>query len=341
MKGFMTVGVDLAKNVFQVHGVDAAGRTVLRKQLRREEMASFFAQLPRCRVAMEACGGSHHWGRKLMKQGHEPLLIAAQFVRPFRKTVQKNDANDAQAITEAALRPSMRYVSVKSVHHQDLQSLHRVRRQLIDARIMFVNQIRGLLMEYGIVMDEGFGKYKEQIAEALENADTELSSVARELLSSQDQVVRRLCEDLTIVEKKLEALMKNNEDCQRLMKVPGVGINGASMFMASVGDPRVFKNGRHVAAWLGLVPRQFSSGETQRSGHITKSGDNPLRAMLVNGARSNIMATVKKQGSDKRSQWILKLVKEKGWNKATIAVANKNARIMLNIYKYKQDYKMA
>jgi transposase len=341
MNGITTVGIDLAKNVFQLHAVDASGKAIWKKRLKREEMASFFAQLPASRVIMEACGGAHHWGRLFSKQGHDVQLIAAQYVKPFKKTVQKNDRNDAEAIVEAALRPSMKYVSVKSLRHQDLQSLHRVRQQLINARVMFVNQVRGLLMEYGIVIEEGFASYKRHIAEALEDANTELTPLVRDLLHSQDQMISKLCKDLAEVDGKLKSLTDEDEDCQRLMRVPGVGINGASLFIASVGNPTVFKNGRHVAAWLGLVPSQFSSGESQRLGRITKAGDCPLRAMLIHGARAHILSVLRKQLPDKRSVWVLKLLKEKGWNKATVAVANKNARIMLNIYKNKTDYKAA
>jgi transposase len=341
MKVSNIIGVDLAKNVFQLHGVDERGKTVMKKRLKRSEMAEFFAQQPSCRVVMEACGGANHWGRMLANQGHEPQLIAAQYVKAFKKTVQKNDRNDAEAIVEAALRPSMKYVAVKTLVNQDLQSLHRVRQLLIATRVMLSNQIRGLLMEYGVVMEKSFAKFKLQLPEVLEDASTELTPLVRELVSSQNNLLKRVTEELEAVDERLKFMMKDNDDCQRLMKVPGVGINGASMFMASIGDAKVFKNGRHVAAWLGLVPRQFSSGEIRRTTRITKAGDSPLRAMLINGARARVTATMRKDREDPTSQWIRRLHSEKGGNKTTVAVANKNVRIMFNILKYKTDYKKA
>lgn len=341
MQGLTIIGVDLAKNVFEINGANASGKTLFRKRLKREELAEFFANLPSCTVAMEACGGAHHFGRMLLRLGHEPKMIAAQHVKPFKKTSQKNDRNDAQAIVEAALRPSMNFVAVKPIRNQDLQSLHRVRQQLIDTRVAMVNQIRGLLLEYGIVMDESYSKFKAQIADALEDGSTELTPVVRSLILSMYQLLKQVAAEEESVDLKLKSLAKEDEDCRRLMQVPGVGINSATLFMASIGSPEVFSNGRHVAAWLGLVPRQMSSGETQRNLGITKTGDNQLRAMLINGARSAVLSAVKKQRQSGYDQWILRLVKEKGWNKATVAVANKNTRVMFQMYRNKTEYKVS
>lgn len=335
------IGIDLAKNIFEITGADASGKNIFKKRLKRGEMAAFFAQFPSSRIAMEACGGAHHWARMLKQQGHSPQLIAAQYVKPFKLTVQKNDRNDAQAIVEAALRPLMKFVAVKTLAQQDLQSLHRVRKQLIDMRVMIVNQIRGLLMEYGITLDEGFAKFKLQLADALEDANTELTPLVRSLAYSQYELVKKLVTEQDLLDKKLENIVADNEDYNRLKEVPGVGINTASMFIASVGDANVFKNGRHVAAWLGLVPRQTSSGEKKRLGCITKAGDSSLRSMLVQGARAALLAALRKQKPDPTSQWAIQLLKEKGWNKATVALANKNARVMFHILKNKVSYKMS
>lgn len=338
MKSLTVVGIDLAKNVFELVGVDSHGKPLFRKRLKRSEMSAFFANIPACRVVMEACGGAHYWGRLFTSQGHRAQLIAAQYVKPF-KLGQKNDRNDAQAIVEAALRPQMRYVAVKPLPAQDLQSLHRVRQQLISTRVMLVNQIRGLLMEYGVVLEESFSKFREQIADVLEDANNELTPLIRDLIIEQNDLLNKVTTKEQVLELKLKTLVSENTDCQRLMQVPGVGINSASLFIASLAKPDNFKNGRHVAAWLGLVPKQSSSGETTRLGRITKAGDGDLRMMLVHGARAAILSAIRKQKTDPHSQWMLRLQKEKGWNKAVVAVANKNARIMYRIFKNKVDYK--
>lgn len=340
MERVTLVGIDLAKEVFALHGVDAQGRTVFRRTLKRKELAPFMAKLPPCRVVSEACGGAHYWGRLFRSQGHETKLIAAQFVKPFKQTRQKNDDVDAEAITEAASRPKMKYVAVKNLQQQDLQSLHRIRQQLISVRVQTSNQIRGLLMEYGVVLDKSVNKFKEQFLEALES-ENELTPAIREATRSLFELFKKMLAEEEKIESKLKEYIKESEDVKRLMEVPGVGFLTASLFVASVGDASVFKNGRHLSAWLGLVPLQSSSGGKEKLGKITKTGDCPLRTMIIQGSRAALMAAIKKQKTDPKSEWILKLKEAKGWNVAAVALANRNARVMWHLLKYKENYKTA
>lgn len=335
------LGIDLAKNCFQLHGIDEAGKAVLRKKLNRAELPVFTAQLIPCIIAMEACGGSHYWARKFKSQGHIVKLIAAQHVKPFKKSRQKNDSLDAEAIVEAVQRPTMKFVASKELWQQDIQSMHRVRQHLIDTRTATVNQCRGLLMEYGSIMDEGISNFFSEVPSVLEDGANELTPVMREIVQRLLEMAKGLSEELASLEKQILTISKTQNDYQRLMKVPGVGPIGASMFICSVGDPKVFKNGRHVAAWLGLVPLQCSSGGKEKLLGITKSGDQHLRSTLIHGARSLIVAAIRKQKKDPRSQWILNLYERKGWNVTAVAVANRNCRVMWHLMNYKEDYKMA
>lgn len=331
------LAIDLAKEVFQLHGVDDQGVKVLKQKLSRKELLLFTATLLPCRIAMEACGGSHYWARKFKEQGHDPVLIAAQFIKPFKKTTQKNDAHDAEAIAEAAMRPSMRYVPIKSLHNQDLQSLHRARQQFVKMRTALVNQCRGLAMEYGVVMSLGINKFRSELAEVLEE-ENGLTSLMREILEMLNKQIDGLDLELEKVENKIKALGKESQDYERLLSVPGVGPMTASLFLAAVGDVSVFKNGRHLAAWAGLVPRQHSSGSQTKLLGITKAGDQDLRVMLIHGARALILATKKRNKKDPLSIWILKLLEKKGWNVTAVAVANRNCRVMWHLLKYQEMY---
>lgn len=332
------LAIDLAKDVFQICGVDGTGKTVLKKKLRREELSIFTAQLKPCRVAMEACGGSHYWSRRFAEQGHTPQILAARFVQPFRQSIHKNDQHDAQAIAEAAGRPRIRSVPIKSLQAQDLQSLHRVRDQFVKIRTATINQCRGLAMEYGVVMSKGRHNFEQQIPVVLEEA-SELTSVAREILTRLRDLVKEMTIKITEVEAQLAAISAASDDYKRLMDVPGVGPMTASLMLASVSDVEVFKNGRHLSAWVGLVPRQFSSGGKASLKGITKAGDPHLRAMLIHGARALIQSVRRKNGSDPLSQWILKLLSKKGWNVTAVAVANRNCRVMWHLMRYQQEYK--
>lgn len=340
MKALKLVGIDLAKEVFQLHGVDEKGQLVFRKRLRRAELAVFTAQLPSCQIAMEACGGSQYWARRFREQGHEPRLIAPHQVKPFRRSVQKNDYHDAQAIAEAAQRPQMRFVPAKSLKAQDLQSLHRVRQQFVKTRTALINQCRGLALEYGVTMDRGRTNFEEQVAQVLER-DSELTIVVRKLIQGVWEMIQDINQRIKALEAQLLAVVQVNPHYERLQGVPGVGPLTASLLLANVEDVDVFKNGRHMAAWLGLVPRQFCSGENIKLGGMTKAGNSELRTMLIHGARALIQSVRRKNRQDRFSQWILRLLETKGWNTAAVAVANRNCRVVWHLMKYEEEYKVA
>jgi len=336
-----TLGIDLAKTCFQLHGTDDAGRAVIKRKINREELALFTAQLEPCLIAMEACGGAHYWARKFKSQGHSIKLIPARHVKKFKESQQKNDARDAFAINEAAQRPKMPLVAPKELWQQDVQALHRTRQQLVKMRTATVNQCRGLMMEYGVVVDKSIEKFFIQMPSAIEDANNELTLVMRDLAAFLVASAKDLSQKIEEVEKKILTLSEAQPDYRRLLQVPGIGPMGASMFISSVGDAKVFKNGRHVAAWLGLVPRQESSGGKSRLLGITKTGDNHLRSVLIHGARSLILSAMRKHKRDPVSQWILDLQERKGWNVTAVAIANRNARIMWHLMNYKEEYKSA
>jgi transposase len=339
MKQITTLGIDLAKKSFQLHGVDDKARAVLRKKLNRKELPIFMANLPPCLVLMEACATAHYWGRKFQKMGHEVKLIAAQFVKPFVKS-QKNDRNDAEAIVDCGLRPSMRFVSVKAPWQQDIQILHRARRRAVNARTAIINQVKGLLMEYGVIIEERDGLFKSAALAAIEDAENELTKAIRQVITENLHEYDFLVGQIKIFENELKNVADTSDDCQRLLTVPGVGLLGATAFVASIGDPGMFKNGRQVGSWLGLVPKQHSTGGVARLLSITKKGDPELRAILIHGARANLLSMKRKKKPDELSKWALGLLDKKGWGKTSVAMANKMARMMWHILKYKEEYQM-
>jgi transposase len=257
-----TIGFDIAKNVFQLHGVDANGKTVLRKQLKRNQVLAFFANLSPCRVGLEACSGAHYWARELIKLGHDACLISPQFVKPYVKG-NKNDANDAEAICEAVGRPTMRFVPIKSIEQQDIQMLHRVRSGLVKERTALANRIRGLLAEYGIVVAIGIVKLRQQLPDILEDAENNLTAAARQIFADLQGQLMELDKQVGAYGDKIQAVHRASEVSQRLSDVPGIGPITATALLASLGDGKAFASARQVAAWLGLVPRQDSS--TQRA----------------------------------------------------------------------------
>jgi transposase len=319
-----TLGIDLAKNVIQVHGVDAKGHVVLRKRFSRAKVLSFLAQLPPCLIGLEASGGAHHWARELSQQGHTVKLMSPQFVRPYVKN-QKNDANDAEGICEAVSRPHMRFVPIKSVDQQDIQALHRIRERQIKARTALVNQIRGLLAEYGIVIAQGVSKVRHALPALLEDADNALTWNGREWLSALAGELRLLDQHITETEQKIQRVFERDEACQRLAQLEGIGPLTATALVAAVGTATTFTNGRQMAAWLGLVPRQHSSGGKPTLLGISKRGDSYLRKLLIHGARAVIRQVDKKQ--DPRSRWLQGVRERRGTNRACVAQANKTARI--------------
>lgn len=328
-----TIGIDLAKSVFQVHGVDERGKVVLRKQLKRSQFALFFSNLPACLIGMEACGSAHHWARKLQSFGHTVKLIAPQFVKPYVKS-NKHDAADAEAICEAVGRPSMRFVPVKSVEQQSILSLHRVRQGFVKARTAQANQIRSLLAEFGLVVPKGITNVPKQIPLVLAEA-SELPGVFRQLIDGLLAHFHELHRQVTEMEQQIKAWHQANEASRRLAQIPGIGPIGATALVASIGDAKSFKDGRQLAAWLGLVPRQHSTGGKQTLLGMSKRGDVYLRTLLIHGARSAILATQRKPGN---ASWLAKLLEWRHPNVAAAALANKNARVVWALLVHDREY---
>ena len=329
------VGIDLAKLNFQVHGVDARGKPLLRKQLKRSQVAAFFAQLAPCLVGMEACGGSHFWARKLMEFGHTVKLIAPQFVKPYVKS-NKNDAADAEAICEAVGRPNMRFVPIKNTEQQALLGLHRARQGFVIARTAQANQIRGLLAEFGLVIPVGIRCLEVKLPEFLEDAENGLPGVSRALFARLLEHFRALDRQVKQLEGEINACHRENTASQRLQAIPGIGPLTASALVASVGDATVFHNGRQFAAWLGLVPRQSSSGGKTNLLGISKRGDTYLRTLLIHGARSVLFSL--KRDPVKANGWLAGVVNRRNPNIAAVALANKNARTVWALLAHGRDY---
>jgi transposase len=318
------VGLDLAKNVFQVHGVDEQEQVRCRRQLRRAQVLPFFRQLPPCLIGMEACGGSHYWARELGQLGHTVKLMSPQLVKPYIGE-QKNDANDAAGICEAVGRAKMRFVAVKTVAQQELQVLHRVRSALIGQRTATVNQIRGLLMEFGVVVGQRIEVLRRALPEVLEDAENGLSATMRQTFAGLRQDLVGLDARVAELDGQLARVAKNDAACVRLQTIPGLGPVSATALVGAVGDGRQFKNGRAMAAWLGLVPRQDSSGGKPRLLGISKRGDRYLRSLLIHGARAVQRTCANK--TDGRSRWLQALSRRQHKNVATVALANRNARV--------------
>jgi transposase len=323
------VGVDLAKLVIQVHAVDAAGRPVVTKALKRDQFLSWCAQLPAgCLVAMEACSGAHHWARQLRAMGLDARLIAAHFVTPYRMQGKggKNDMNDAAAVCEAASRPTMRFVPIKTVEQQGLMMLHRQREGFKEDRTACINRIRGALAEAGLVFGKSPKVLRAALPEVLEDASNELGGVARLALQQAFELWRQLDEHMRWCDRQIGQHVRNSAQAKRAAKITGIGEVGASAFSAGVGDFAQFRSGSQFGAWLGFVPRQNSSGGKTSLGRITKRGDDYLRTLLIQGAKSAVMTAPKRD--DPTSRWLQQLVARVGWQKACIAMANKNARIL-------------
>jgi len=338
-----TIGVDLAKNVFQVHGVDEQGKVVLRKQLRCNQVMNFFAQRTPCLVGMEACGSAHDWARRLIKLGYTVKLMAPQFVKPYVKT-NKNDAADAEAICEAVRRPNMRFVPVKTEEHQAVLSLHRARQGFVRQRTAQANQIRGLLAEYGVVIPQGIRHIGQCLPEILEDADNALPGLFRQLLRQLGEHLKTLTRLVEEMEEQMQQWHGGNEASQKLAAMPGIGAITATALVASVGDARNFSNGRQFAAWLGLVPRQHSSGGKTTLLGISKRGDRYLRTLLIHGGRSVIAAAERRKTSPveesltQQRSWLQGLVSRRNKNVAAVALANKNARVIWALLAHDRSY---
>jgi transposase len=332
------VGLDLAKNVFPVHGVDERGDLVLRKQLRRHQVLAFFVRQERCLIGMEACSGAHYWARELRALGHEVRLMAPQFVKPYVKA-NKTDAADAEAICEAVNRPHMRFVPIKSEEQQAVLALHRSRSALVKARTALINQIRGLLTEYGIVLAVGTRQVRMGVPALLEDGERNLPPLFRQLLWRLHQHLNELDGHVAALDRDIEAWHQCNEDSRRIAQVPGIGVLTATALVASIGDAKSFKNGRQLAAWLGLVPRQHSSGGKVRLQGISKRGDVYLRTLMIHGARA--AERTAKPDRSATDAWAAVMAKRRPKNVVLVARANKHARIVWALLAHRRDYQAA
>ncbi|HJY05350.1 MAG TPA: IS110 family transposase [Bryobacteraceae bacterium] len=331
-----TVGIDLAKNVFQLHAVDERGKAVLRKQLRRDQITPFFANLAPCLIGMEACASAHHWGRVLQRLGHTVRLMAPQFVKPYVKT-NKNDVADAEAICEAVSRPNMRFVPIKSVEQQAILSVHRVRQGFVKARTAQANQIRGLLGEFGLIIPQGISHIAERVPALLEDASNELPAALRQLIERLTAHLKELDRQVKEFERQIIAWHRSSELSRKLEKIPGIGPLAASALVASIADANSFDNGRQVSAWLGLVPRQCSSGGKSTLLGMSKRGDAYLRTLLIHGARSAILAAQRK--SKNTNLWLTNLLNRRHPNIAAVALANKNVRTVWAMLAHDREFK--
>jgi transposase len=322
MKQLAVIGIDVAKNVFQVHGTDAAGHSVLTKKLSRSQMIEFFAKLTPCLIGMEACSSAHYWGRRLTEMGHTVKLMPPQYVKPYVKT-NKNDARDAEAICEAVTRPNMRFVPIKTEEQQAVLVLHRVRDGIVKQRVALSNQIRGLLAEFGIIIPQGLKQLNLRLMQIIDSPSGVLPGDLRTMFSSLYQELANLTARIKSFDKQIEAHLQTNEECQRVLQIEGVGPLTATAVVASIGDIRNFKSASQFAAWLGLVPRQNSSGgKTQLLG-ISKRGDSYLRCLLVHGARAALGYAAR---VDKLTDWQQSLLQRKAYNKVVVAMAHRTAR---------------
>lgn len=336
MSTIKLIGIDIAKSVFHLIGVNRAGKPKLRKMLKRRQLTAFIAQLPSCTIVMEACSGANHWARTFTQHGHKIQLVAPQHVKPFVRG-NKNDFNDALAITVAAQIEGMNFVTAKTVHQQDMQMLHRLRSRTVGNRTSLSNQIRGLLHEYGIVIEKGINHIRSQLPSILEDAENGLTFIARQYFDRLYQEFLQMDQQLSYFDKEIELSNKHQPECKRLMSVPGIGDKTANALYALVGDAKEFKNGRHLSAYLGLVPKQYSSGGKQTLLGISKRGNSYLRTLLIHGARAVLRYAERK--SDSFSQWANSLKDRRGFNKACVAIANKMARIAWVILNKQESYR--
>ena len=328
-----TMGLDLAKHVFQVHGVDAEGATVLRKQLRRAQVLAFFSRLPPCLVGREACATAHYWARELRALGHEVRLMPAQYVKAYIKR-NKHDAADAEAICEAVQRPTMRFVPVKTADQQAAVLLHRGRERLVRQRTGLVNALRGHLAEFGVIAPQGLRNVGDLIAIVRADGDTRLPDVARQVLQVLANQIEQIEAAISALERQLLAWHKSNPVSQRLASIPGIGPIIATAIATTVADPNVFRSGREFAAWLGLVPRQNSTGGKIRLGGITKRGNRYLRRLLINGASANLL----RSKATKADPWVIGLRRRRPPLVVAVALANKTARIAWAVMLRQKEY---
>jgi transposase len=331
------IGIDLAKNVFQLHGVDRHGKAVFKRRLRRNNWLAVLLDNaePGCEIGMEACTGAHHWARMLQAKGFTVKLIPAQFVKPYVKS-NKNDANDAEAICEAMSRPSMRFVAVKSIEQQDIQATHRIRAELITQRTAKANQIRGLVAEYGLVAPKRLSSLRAAIPGWLEDAENDLTGDFRSLLHGVWDDLLALDDRVGEMDQVIKRLAENHEDCMRLQQLRGVGPMIATAMVATVGDARQYHKSRQMAAAIGITPKQHSSGGKDRLLGISKRGDVYLRTLMIHGARAVVARARHKD--DRLSRWVTGIALRRHPNVAAVALANKTARMAWAMLRHETDY---
>ena len=333
-----TIGLDIAKSVFHLCAVNKMGRLLKKKQLKRKQVLAYLSKLEPCLVAMEACGGANYWAREIEALGHQVKLIAPQYVKPYIKG-NKNDYNDAEGIAEAAQRANMRFVPIKTVEQQDVQNVHRQRERIKKARTALVNQVRGLLAEYGIVINKGGVAVRKGLPEVLEDAENGLTQLSRELFAELLEELRLLEQQFEVCEKRIHVMSKENAVCRRLDDILGIGPITASATYAAAGDGKDFVNGRHFSAWIGLVPGQHTTGGKPTLLGISKRGNAYLRTLFIHGARAVLLHSANK--TDRFSLWAQALLERRGHNKACVAVANKMARMAWVIMAKDETYRSA
>ena len=332
------IGIDLAKNSFSLCGIDERELVVLEKTVKRGELLGVFSNLPPCMVAMEAGSGAHHWARELIKLGFDARIMDPAFVAPYRAGGRgsKNDRNDARAISEAAVRPRVRFVPIKSLEQQAILLIHRRRSQVVVEHTRTANQIRGFLAEFGVVAPVGVQRLKREWLSLRQQYNDAVPTLAWEEIDAHYEQLLNQHQQILAYDRKINAFVREDSQAERLTRIQGVGAITASAIVATVGNAALFKNGRQFAAWLGLTPRQHTTGGKPRLGRISKRGDRYLRTLLIHGARTELMYTAKR--SDRKSQWAEKLKENKSWNKTAVALANKHARIIWSMLARDQEY---
>lgn len=335
-----TIGIDLAKNVFQMHGIDKTGKVVLKKKIKRHHLLNEVAKLPKCLIGMECCGGANYWARQFLALGHEVKLMNPRFVKPYVKS-DKNDQNDAEGICEAVTRPTMRFASIKTSEQQDLQSIHRIRNRLVKNRTALSNQLRGLLLEEGIAIQKSFKGLRTKLIEIFsEDTSPGISPQLRTMLLDCYEEFKELDKRIAQYDQMIDERAQKDEDCKKLLEIDGVGPKTATAIIAMVGNGKQFKDGRQMAAYFGLVPRQHSSGGKDLLLGITKRGDPYIRSLLIHGARTLYRHRKDKPQETKRMKWLVEKAKTRGENKAIVAMANKQARTVWAVLTGKLNYRI-
>jgi transposase len=338
MREITTIGLDLAKRVFQVHGVDEQGHVTAQKRLSRSELPVWFGKLQPCLIGMEACSSAHYWARELGKFGHQVKLIPPAYVKPYVRR-QKNDRADAAAICEAVGRPSMRFAAVKTIEQQSVQVLHRSRELFIRQYTQLINALRGHLAEIGLIFPQGNVGTAKAIAAVQDTENADIPAFIRQALLSLIRHITNLKKEITVLDKQMSAWHRANSDSQRLATIPGVGVVTASAVIAAIGDGKQFRSGREFAAWIGLVPRQNSSGGKEHLGRISKKGDIYLRRLLVSGATTQLLGNRRERAPG--GSWFGELLRRKPAKVASVALANKTARIVWAVLTRGEIYRPA